>query len=73
MILEIRKMSLKGHFFWENLNKFLQVHNTCEAMQYLCSMQMNFDLRNCDLRKNLDLRKIVATTKILVNKLFDLG
>ena len=38
-------------------------------------LQINLDLRNCDLRKNLDLRKIVATTKILVSmylhKLFD--
>ena len=34
-------------------------------------LQINLDLRNCDLRKNLDLRKIVATTKILVHKLFD--
>ena len=32
-------------------------------------VQMNLDLRNCDLRKNLDLRVIVAT---LVHKLFDL-
>ena len=33
---------------------------------------INLDLRNCDLRKNLDIRKIVATTKILAHKLFDL-
>ena len=33
--------------------------------------RINIDLRNCDLRKNLDLRKIVATTQILVHKLFD--
>ena len=36
------------------------------------SLQINLDLRNCDLRKNLDLRKIVPKTKILVHKLFDL-
>ena len=36
------------------------------------TVQMNLDLRNCDLRKNLDLRKIVATTDFLVNKMFDL-
>ena len=35
-------------------------------------VQMNLDLRNCDLRKNLNLRKIVATTDFLVHKLFDL-
>ena len=33
---------------------------------------MNLDLKNCNLRKNLDLRKVVETTKILVYKLFDL-
>ena len=35
-------------------------------------IQWNLDLRNPDLRKNLDLRKIVATTDYLVHKLFDL-
>ena len=35
-------------------------------------VQMNLDLRNCDLKKNLDLRVIVATTDFLVHKLFDL-
>ena len=35
-------------------------------------VQINLDLRNCDLRKNLDVRKIVPTTEILVYKLFDL-
>ena len=33
---------------------------------------MNLDLRNCDLKKNLDLRVIVATTDFLVHKMFDL-
>ena len=28
-------------------------------------IQLHIDLRDCDLRKNLDLRKIVPTTKIL--------
>ena len=36
-------------------------------------VQINLDLRNCNLRKDLDLRKIVGTTKILINKLLDLG
>ena len=27
-------------------------------------IQLNIDLRDCDLRKNLNLRKIVPTTKI---------
>ena len=35
-------------------------------------VQWNLDLRKPDLRKNLDLRKIVATTDFLVHKLFDL-
>ena len=36
-------------------------------------LQYALDLRKPDLRKNLDLRKIVATTDFLVHKLFDLG
>ena len=36
------------------------------------ALQWNLDLRKPDLRKNLDLRKIVATTDFLVHKLFDL-
>ena len=35
-------------------------------------LQWNLVLRKPDLRKNLDLRKIVATTDFLVHKLFDL-
>ena len=35
-------------------------------------LQRNLDLRNRDLRKNLDLRKIVGTTDFLLHKLFDL-
>ena len=35
-------------------------------------IQWNLDLRMPDLRKNLDLRKIAATTDFLVHKLFDL-
>ena len=35
-------------------------------------IQWNLDLRKPDLRKNLDLRKIVGTTDFLVHKLFDL-
>ena len=35
-------------------------------------IQWNLDLRKPDLRKNLDLRKIVGTTNFLVHKLFDL-
>ena len=35
-------------------------------------VQYTLDLRKPDLRKNLDLRKIGATTDFLVHKLFDL-
>ena len=35
-------------------------------------VQWNLDLRKPDLRKNLDLRKIVGTNDFLVHKLFDL-
>ena len=36
------------------------------------SIQYTLDLRKPDLRKNLDLRKIVGATDFLVHKLFDL-
>ena len=39
---------------------------------YVSLIQWNLDLRKPDLRKNLDLRKIVGTTDFLVHKLFDL-
>ena len=35
-------------------------------------LQYALNLRKPDLRKNLDLRKIVVTTDFLVHKLFDL-
>jgi len=36
------------------------------------SVQWNLDLRKPGLRKNLDLRKVVAATDFFVHKLFDL-
>ena len=36
------------------------------------TIQWNLDLRKPDLKKNLDLRKIVGATDFLVHKLFDL-
>ena len=36
------------------------------------TIQWNLDLRKPDLKKNLDLRKIVGSTDFLVHKLFDL-
>ena len=50
----------------ENLIAFVPV------FEYRKKIQINLDLRNSDLRKNLDLRMIVATTNILVYKLLDL-
>ena len=41
-------------------------------MVSISAIQWNLDLRKPDLRKNLDLRKIFATTDFLVHKLFDL-
>ena len=40
--------------------------------EFCVMIQWNLDLRKPDLRKNLDLRKIVGTTDFLVHKLFDL-
>ena len=41
-------------------------------ISFIFILQWNLDLRKPDLRKNLDLRKIVGTTDFLVHKLFDL-
>ena len=48
-----------------------QYGNTCCGVSS-SDVQINLNLRNYDLRKNLDLRKIVTTTDSLVHKLFDL-
>ena len=45
----------------ENLIAFVPV------FEYRKKIQINLNLRNCDFRNNLDLRKIVATTKMLVH------
>ena len=47
----------------------LRIIHVSENTNYV---QWNLDLRKPDLRKNLDLRKIVGTTDFLVHKLFDL-
>ena len=44
----------------------------CDTNAWKYVLQYTLDLRKSDLRKNLDLRKIVATTDFLVHKLFDL-
>ena len=41
-------------------------------LSFLFIVQWNLNLRKPDLRKNLDLRKIVGKTDFLVHKLFDL-
>ena len=55
---------------------YIILHELISWFQFLkilnVLLQMNIDLRNCNLRKNIDLRKIVPTTKILVYKWFDL-
>ena len=45
---------------------------TSVSFQHLYLLRYDLDLRKPDLRKNLDLRKIVATTDFLVHKLLDL-
>ena len=42
------------------------------VVSLLSVVQYTLDLRKPDLRKNLDLRKIVGATDFLVHKLFDL-
>ena len=44
-----------------------------EILKIAVLVQWNLDLRKPDLRKNLDLRKFVATTDFLVHKVFDLS
>ena len=51
-------------------NKGKIARHLLQSIVYI--IQYCLDLRKPDLRKNLDLRKIVATTDFLVHKLFDL-
>ena len=44
----------------------------CDKSFLMNIVQYTLDLRKPDLRKNLDLRKIVGATDFLVDKLFDL-
>ena len=55
------------HFNWEFHSSFYLIKQFLPFV-----VQWNLDLRKPDLRKNLDLRKIVSTTNFLVHKLFDL-
>ena len=56
--------------------QFISTHFGTDSLLSMFSinqpLQWNLDLRKPDLRKNLDLRKIVGTTIFLVHKLFDL-
>ena len=54
------------------MNDFRRHFSSFEEDFVCIKVQSNLDLRKPDLRKNLDLRKIVATTDFLVHKLFDL-
>ena len=54
------------------LPKLLQTQPHIVKKRGITMVQWNLDLRKPDLRKNLDLRKIVGTTNFLVHKLFDL-
>ena len=49
-----------------------QSHSFVQNLVLILQIQYCLDLRKPDLRKNLDLRKIVATTDFLVHKLFGL-
>ena len=44
-----------------------------DLQEYYIDIQINIDLRNRDLRRKRDLRKIVLASKMLVIKLLDLG
>ncbi len=69
MIVLSRVMSTQNNAVFSNN---FTGHFNMGAYFILLSIQYCLDLRKPDLRKNLDLRKIVATTDFLVHKLFDL-
>ena len=64
----IRNTCLYSRFY----GNFLGELNSKIMGTLIFIVQWKLDLRKPDLRKNLDLRKIVATTDFLVHKLFDL-
>ena len=72
----ILKKSTQTKSFKIYFNTCLLIKHTNWIIEYLFDdrllVQWNLDLRKPDLRKNLDLRKIVGTTDFLVHKLFDL-
>ena len=72
--LYMRTMQCEGlpeSQFDENFNQSQNFSSlTCAGIGWNI-VQWKLNLRKPDLRKNLDLRKIVATTDFLVHKLFD--
>ena len=54
------------------LARLSEIAATLVTLGRVYRIQWNLDLRKPDLRKNLDLRKIVGATDFLVHKLFDL-
>jgi hypothetical protein len=56
----------------KNQVKFLNSKNLSLVEKPNLLLQCELDLRKPDLRKNLNLRKIVVPTDFLVHKLFDL-
>jgi hypothetical protein len=59
-------------FYWGAFNNYVEKKKWVGGMNKGKVVQWNLDLRKSDLRKNLDLRKIVGTINFLVHKLFDL-
>ena len=59
---------------WINFSHFIirDLPRSNDVFYFIFTVQWNLDLRKPDLRKNLNLRKIVGTTDFLVHKLFDL-
>ena len=69
-------MMILVYLLWyDNISEsaaFKEMFGGCQRTTKQFVIQWNLNLRKPDLRKNLDLRKIVGTTDFLVHKLFDL-
>ena len=79
--MEEKKHEQKQQCAQENNKIFFASEMESSTITYFFSLnenighffvQWNLDLRKPNLRKDLDLRKIVSTTNFLVHKLFDL-
>ena len=72
MYLTYRILRIKDiNDFLSEVQKNVRKKNSVNLLLKIV-LQWKLDLRKPDLRKNLDLRKIVGTTNFLVHKLFDL-